>query len=435
MASPWSLNNNPPRDGVHAPRHTVKRLSVRKLGLLSALYFVQGMPFGFQATALPVYLRMQGVSVGAIGFIGLLALPWLFKALWAPLVDRYGSARIGRRKSWILPLQAGLAATCAVAAFVPVEGALPGLLGLIFLMNLFAATQDIAVDGFAVDSLRPEELGFGNAAQVVGYKLGMLTGGGLLVWASQYIGWKGLFLSMAALSLSVLTLMAFTKEPAPRESSGSEERKSWREVLGQLKEALLLPGTTWMLLFIGTYKLGETMSDVLYKLFLVDAGIRPEQIGLWVGTWGQGASILGSALGGLLATRVPLLRALTLTTTLRLFPLLGRWWLAHAGVTEGGVIGVTIAEEFFGGALTTVMFAFMMSRVDRRVGATHYTLFASIEVAGKAPAGPIAGQLFDRAHWSYAQVFLLGAGLSAAFLFLLLPLRERKDTPAPQPSS
>jgi len=132
---------------------------------------------------------------------------------------------------------------------------------------------------------------------------------------------------------------------------------------------------------------------------------------------------------------VPLRRALAVTATLRLFPLIGRWWLATTGVTDAGVIGVTIAEEFFGGALTTVLFALMMSRVDRRVGATHYTLLASLEVAGKAPGGPIAGMLVGRAHWSYAQVFLLGAGLSAAFLLLLLPLRQRKDPSVPQPGS
>lgn len=411
----------------------MKKLSPSKLGLLSALYFVQGMPFGFQATALPIYLRTHGVSVGAIGFVGLLALPWMLKALWAPLVDRYGSARIGRRKSWILPLQAALAATCALAAFVPVQGGLLGLLGLIFLMNLAAATQDIAVDGFAVDSLRPEELGLGNTAQVVGYKLGMLTGGGLLVWMSQYIGWQGLFLSMAALCLAVFALMLFAREPARRERSS--ERQSWHDFLAQLQEALLLPGTKWMLLFIGTYKLGESMSDVLYKLFLVDAGIRPEQLGLWLGTWGQMASIIGSVAGGLLATRMALYRALTLTATLRLVPLVGRWWLAQAGVTDAGVIGVTLTEEFFGGALTTVMFAFMMSRVDRRIGATHYTLLASVEVAGKAPGGPIGGQLVERAHWSYAQVLLLGAALSAAFLFLLLPLRKRRDASETLPST
>src|SRR5689334_5689906 len=88
----------------------------RKIALLFALYFAEGLPFGFQSTALPAYLREAGVSLVGIGFVGALSLPWLLKPLWAPLVDRYGSIRFGRRKTWILPMQAGLAITCALAA-------------------------------------------------------------------------------------------------------------------------------------------------------------------------------------------------------------------------------------------------------------------------------------------------------------------------------
>jgi MFS transporter, PAT family, beta-lactamase induction signal transducer AmpG len=409
------------------------KLSPRRLGLLTALYFVQGMPFGFQATALPTYLRLQGISVLALSFLQVLALPWMLKFFIAPFVDRFGSPRIGRRKSWILPMQAGLSVTCAAAAFVPVPGALPVLLGLVFVMNLFAATQDIAVDGFAADSLSAEELGFGNAAQVAGYKLGMITGGGLLVWASDYIGLRGLFLSMAALCLLVCGVTLVAREAPPKERSSA--RKTWRDVLIPLKEALLLPGTAWVLVFIGTYKLGETMSDVLYKFFLTDSGIRPGQIGLWLGTWGTIASLVGSLVGGLLATRMPLLGALTLTATLRIAPLMGRWWLAKTGVTDEGVIGVTMAEAFFGGALTTVVFAFMMSRVDRRISATHYTLMASVELLGKSPGAPLGGMLKDLANWSYAQIFLLSVALTVAFLFLLLPLRRKEAVTAPQPAS
>src|SRR5688500_8104916 len=156
----------------------------RRLAILWVLYFVQGLPFGFQATALPVYLREAGVSLVGIGLVTALALPWSLKLFWAPLVDRFGSRRLGRRRSWILPLQLGLAASCAAAAAVrPTDGLTPLLL-LVLAMNLFAATLDIAVDGLAVDVLALPELGQGNVAQVVGYKMGMLTGGGLLVWAS-----------------------------------------------------------------------------------------------------------------------------------------------------------------------------------------------------------------------------------------------------------
>ncbi|MFY1831398.1 MFS transporter [Myxococcus fulvus] len=410
------------------------RLPASRLALLGVLYFVQGLPFGFQATALPVYLRGQGVSLTALGFAGVLALPWGLKVLWAPLVDRYSSSRIGRRKSWILPMQAGLTLTCVAAGMLVSDGgSLKVLLGLILVMNLFAATQDIAVDGLAVDLLRPEELGLGNTVQVVGYKLGMLTGGGLLVWASKSLGWPGLFHGMALLCAIALGVTLLSREAPPRERDAeptarvAEKTESWRQWFAVFLTTVRQPGIGWVLLFIGTYKFGETMADVLYKPFLVDAGIPAWQIGQWVGTWGNAASILGSVTGGVLATRMPILGALSLTASLRVLPLMGRWWLATHGVSDAGVIGVTLAEELVGGALTTVMFAFMMSRVDRRIGASHYTLMASIEVWGKAPAAPLAGWLADPTHGlalGYGPVFLLGAGLSVVFLALLAPIRH-----------
>ncbi|WP_233261552.1 MFS transporter [Vitiosangium sp. GDMCC 1.1324] len=389
------------------------------------------MPYGFQTTALAVYLRTQGVSLMVISSIGLLALPWMGKALWSPLVDRYGSERLGRRKSWILPMQAGLAASCAAAAFVPVPGALWLLLGLVFLMNFFAATQDIAVDGLAVDLLEPHELGWGNTAQVVGYKAGMLTSGGLLMWMIDFVGWRGLFLAMSLLSLGVLGVAALVREPGRAAEGPEGERVSWSDVRARLLAALRLPGTAWMLLFIGTYKLGETLVDVLFKPFLVDVGFTPAQIGQWVGTWGLVASLLGSFAGGWLASRMPLLGALALASCLRVFPLGGEWWLALHGPTAPGVVAVTVAEHFFGGVLTTALFAFMMSRVDKRIGATHYTLLASVEVLGKSPGGPLAGLLATRLGWSYSNVFLLGTVLSVAFVALLLPLRRTQPLPEP----
>jgi PAT family beta-lactamase induction signal transducer AmpG len=411
----------------------VKLLSPSKLGLLSTLYFVQGMPYGFQATALPIYLWQQGVSVTGIGFLGALWFPWLLKPLWAPLVERYGSERIGRRKSWILPLQGALATTCLAAAFTTTPETIPVLLGLVFLMNLFAATQDIPVDGLAVDLLKDRDLGWGNAVQVGAYKLGAVAGGGVLGWASQYIGWQGLFVVMAALSLLALTVAAFSREPVRSEKDDAS--KSLREVMRQLKAALAVPGTGWLLLFIGFYKFGESLSDALYRPFLLSSGFEGPQVALWTGTWGALASLAGTAAGGWLATRMPLLRSIAVTSTLRILPLIGRWLLATTGPTATGVLGLTLAEEFFGGSLTTAMFAFMMSRVDRRVGAAHFTLFAGMELLGKMPGGTLGGLLVGEAHWSYAQAFMLGAVLSVAFLFLLLPLRKQRDVSEARPST
>ncbi|WP_437648507.1 MFS transporter [Sorangium sp. So ce362] len=396
-----------------------------KIAALGALYFAQGIPFGFQATALPVFLRASGVSLSGVGFAGALALPWVAKALWAPLVDRFGWERLGRRRSWILPLGVLLALTCAAAAFVPPSRHLGALLALVFLMNLLAATQDIAVDGLAIDLLGHGELGLANAAQVVGYKVGMLVAGGLLVWASAWIGWRGQFGAMAALILlSVLASLALREPPASEVEARA--RRSLREVFATVLVALRAPGALWVVAFLGTYKLGEAMVDMMFKPFLVDAGFPPHRIGLWVGTYGLVASIVGSLAGGLLSQRIPLLAAVGVTSALRSAAMAGEWYLAAAGPpTAGAVIAVTVAEHLFGGALTTAVFAFMMSRVRRTVGATHYTLLASVEVLGKSPAVWLSGTLAQRL--GYAGLFALGTAISVVFLGLLLPLRELRE--------
>lgn len=394
----------------------------RKLGLLGALYFVQGMPFGFQANALGAYLRQSGVSLTAVGLSGALALPWMLKALWAPLVDRTGSPRFGRRKSWIVPLQAGLALTCVAAGLVPHQTHLGLLLGLVLVMNLFAATQDIAVDGLAVQLLGPEELGPGNAAQVVGYKVGMLTGGGLLVWASARVGWGGLFLAMAALCAAVLVATLFFDEPPPR--GGPQAPPAFRELWERLLAAARAPGTGWLLAFVATYKLGEAMADRMYAPFLVDHGHSAAQVGAWLGTWGMVASLVGSLGGGLLARRLGLLRGVVVTAFLRVLPLALQWAQA-AGLLDTGaatVVAVTCAEHLFGGALTTCMFALMMSKVDPRIGGTHYTLLASVEVAGKSVTGLASGALAQAL--GYQAVFAAAVAVSLAYPVLALPLRK-----------
>lgn len=396
-----------------------------KLGILWLLYFVQGLPFGFQATALPVYLRTAGMSLEGVGLATALALPWSLKLFWAPLVDRYGHVEIGRRKSWIVPLQALLALVCLAAALVPPDRGLAPILWLVFAMNLLAATMDIAVDGLAIDVLDVSELGHGNIAQVVGYKAGMLTGGGLLVWASARLGWEGLFIAMAALiALAFAITLGWNERAALRHGSAPHRHlrphPAFREIFGALRDAATAPGAGWLLLFVGTYKIGESMADTMFKPFLVDAGYGGQQIGLWVGTWGMLFSIAGSIGGGLLARRMPLLRVVGIAAVLRAIPVAGEWWLAVVDPTPHRVLAVTCLEHLFGGALTTAMFAYMMARVNRRIGATHYTLLAAIEVWGKLPSAWISGLVAART--SYATLFGVATALSVAFLGLLRPV-------------
>jgi MFS transporter, PAT family, beta-lactamase induction signal transducer AmpG len=407
---------------------------IRKIAVLSALYFVQGLPYGFQG-ALAVYLRERNVPLTVIGFLGILASPWMFKALWAPLVDRYSIRSFGKRKSWIVPTQIALALTSIAGIFVKLPEGLFILLSLVFLMNLFAATMDIAVDGLAVDLLEPSEMGPGNAAQVVGYKIGMLTGGGLLVYISAYIGWQGLFACMGGLVLLVTLftmVMVHEKstqetplEPQPKSDPPStpEQPTSFQDIFQTIIHALRSSGGLWVLLAIATYKLGESMADAMFKPFLVDAHFHRKQIGLWVGTYGMVASIAGSLFGGYAARRWTLWSALLIASVLRVGPLVGQWYLTQIHPQANDVIWTTIFEHLFGGMLTTVMFALMMSHTDRKIGATHFTVLATIEVLGKSPGSWLSG--IAAKHLGYGPVFATSWIVSILFVALLFPLRKQ----------
>ena len=306
------------------------------------------------------------------------------------------------------------------------------MLGLALAMNICAATMDVAVDGLAVDTLESHELGYGNIAQVVGYKLGMLTGGGILVWASEWIGWQGLFLVMAGLVLVILVI-AFIMPERPRTSQATVSHdvasdsqdvdapvESFGEVFRKLWAAMRLPGSVWLLIFIGTYKTGESIADAMFKPFLYDAGFGAQEIGLWIGTWGTLFSLSGSFLGGIWASRRGVLPAVALFATLRAVAVAGEWWLSTVEPTAARVVTVIGCEQFFGGALTTALFAFMMSRVDRRIGATHFTLLATVEVFGKLAASSLSG--FVAQATDFTTTFAIATALAVAFLGLLWPI-------------
>lgn len=358
-----------------------------------------------------------------MGLLAGLAAPWMFKFLWAPVVDRWWSPRFGRRRSWIVPLQALLVLACLAAAAVHDQVWL--LLGLVFVMNLLAATQDVAVDGLAVDLLGKDDLGPGNAVQVVGYKLGMILGGGVLVWASASLalGWGALFSGMAAVTAMVLGVSLAWREPPPPPEAEAPPG-SMGQVLQALKAALAAPGGGALILFVGTYRLGEACIDAMYKPFLVDAKVSLEDYGLWVGTYGAVATVAGSLLGGWLAMRFALPRVLGWALVLRCLPL-GAWAAlalrfeaGHVQLPASALVANVIVEHLASGVLTTAMFAFMMSCVDRRIGASHYTLLASVEVIGKM-TGALSGVLADRI--GYGGLFVGGTLVSLALAPLLRP--------------
>jgi hypothetical protein len=225
---------------------------------------------------------------------------------------------------------------------------------------------------------------------------------------------------MGVVVLIALVASLFVVE-SPRRGARAVPRLA--DVLVALRRAVSAPGSGGLVLFIATYKLGENMAEVVWKPWLVDAGFGDAFIGGTFGVTGMVTSIAGSLVGGVLATHVTSERALWIPAAGRVLPLLGQAAITAWGASPGWIVAVVGLEHFFGGALTTVVFALMMARVDKRIGASHYTLLAGIEVFGKMPAGPLAGVLAQ--HAGYAVTFLAAAALTAAQLATIPALRKR----------
>lgn len=281
-----------------------------RLGLLLSLYVAQGLPTGVFNQALPAILRSYHVPLTLIGLSGFLAVPWALKFLWAPLVDAWFCARIGQRRSWILPMQlAGIAALVLIASFDPralhEPSGLAALFLLLFLVNLFAATQDIATDALAVRMLSFHERGLGNGVQVAGYRLGLVIGGGLQLYLVGSWDWQLSFLALALLMLLVSLPVLHYREPAP-----VAVHHAAVPYLQIFTGFFARPGLRGWLLVLMTCKLGESLGSAMVKPMLVDMGYDLKQIGLMVSVVGSVAAFSGALLGGWLTGVLGRLRAL-----------------------------------------------------------------------------------------------------------------------------
>jgi predicted MFS family arabinose efflux permease len=206
----------------------------------------------------------------------------------------------------------------------------------------------------------------------------------------------------------------------PATQTRGHEPVAFGDILRLLGRALAAPGSRALLLFLVTYKTGEVMADTMWKPFLVDAQLSKPLMGT-VTLVGMATSIAGSLAGGWLASRLAILPALWIPAAARIAPL-GAQALVALHPTAAGVLVVTGLEHLAGGALTTVVFALMMSRVDRKIGASHYTMLAGVEVLGKFPGGFASGPL--AAAFGYPGCFAVAAAITAVLLLMIVPLRR-----------
>lgn len=403
------------------------------LGMLALLYFAQGLPSGLLGRALPPLLRGHGVSLSAIGFTALLALPWTLKFLWAPFLDRFWT-----RRRWLLALNL---ATCGLMLLVAsrdfgdwVAQSFALLLAVLFSLNLVAATQDIATDGLAVSRLAPNLRGLGNSVQVIGYKTGMIVGGGMLLWLVAHFGWRLSYTALALLIVPVLLPVWFMREtPAvPQVGPKRAPWHGWRGYVRLFGDFLSRPRMGWWLVTVATFKAGDSLASRMIGPMLADQGLPLAAIGLLTGVIGAVAGLAGALLGGLLLLRLGHRTALLLFGTVQAAGLFGYGLVAGGARDALMLYAVVCTEQFADGLSTVALFTSMMDVCRRDSPGTDYTLQAALQVTVSGLAA-LASGLFAQT-FGYPAVFAAGAVLTLCAL-APVALHFRSAGPLPAPGS
>ncbi|MFL6260192.1 MAG: AmpG family muropeptide MFS transporter [Thermoanaerobaculia bacterium] len=423
-----------------------------KIAIMLALGFSSGLPFFLTAATLGYWMRDEGLTLKAIGFLSWVGLAYSFKFLWSPLIDRLDAPwlgkRLGRRRGWILTAQVVVGCgLLAMAAIGPRHGLLA--LGVAALTVAFAsATQDIVVDAWRIEAADThEELGLLSSAYQLGYRIAVITSDALILFAANHLGWPAAYSLMAALMLIGVAATLKATEPAGADKvlhEKSAEAPLWtgRGLFDAVVGPFLAFFRTWgpvgllMLAFISLYRLPEFVMGPMATPFYHDLGISKDMVGAVRGTVGLAASFLGIAFGGLLVARAGYMRALILGGLLQGVAIASFALLAIYGGDPRLFGAVMVFDNFGVSAAGVALVTYMSSLTSLGYTATQYALLSSAyAIVGKFLKG-FSGAVVDglQAHGhtlmeSYA-LFFVGAGaigLPAILLCLWLAAVQRKD--------
>ena len=377
----------------------------RKLAWVALLYFAEGLPFGIVLDVLPVYFRVHGVSLTAIGLLSVLRAPWWAKVFWAPLLDR-----IGERRHWIVGALLTIAAALALLPVLPPAPLGAALIALLLTFTTAAATQDVAIDAYTIELLEPGEEGVANGVRVSAYRAALIVSGGLLVGLAARAGWGVAYWGAAAIAAGLAFLVLRLPPVRRRPQTAVEWRTTFRAWLAR-------PGAASVFLFVFLYKVGDTAMGPMVKPFWVDRGLSLGEIALISTTFGVAASVAGALVGGVFTSRWGIFRALWILGLLQAFSNLGYAAVAWADGGRAAIYAASLVESFTGGLGTAAFLSFLMNVCEKQQAATQYALLSALFNLSGSLAGALSG--VGAARLGYGAYFALTFALAfPAYAFL-----------------
>ncbi len=378
---------------------------------IAVLYFAEGLPFGIAYDVWPVFFRVHGVSLREIGLMSLLSLPWTWKLLWAPLVDRFGA-----RQHWVTACLFVLGAT--TLAIVPQDASHPSILmwALLLLFTTASATQDIAIDAYAVDVSNPQNVGSINGTRVSAARVALMIGGGGVVFLADYTGWSGLWVGLAVVFF-LLAVVAWVSPRVPLDSSA--RRDAIRPVLKWVFRWEMVP----VLLFVLLYKVGDSTLGRMVKPFWVDEGYSLSEIGLISVSLGTVLTILGAITGGWFTNRYGIFKALLWLGLAQLVSNLGYVTVAALDLPRESIYVASVIESFTQGLGTAAFLSFLMNLCDKEHAATQYAILSAMFALTRDVAGAFTGIGVE--SLGYAVFFAITTALAVPGLALLPVIKPR----------
>ena len=400
------------------------------------LGFAAGLPLLLVLGTLSFRLREAGIDRSTIGFLSWVGLPYGFKWVWSPLVDRlpvpWLGPWLGRRRSWLLLAQAIVIAGLVGMACLDPQQALEPVVWCALLVAFGSATQDIALDAFRIESADTRHQAALAATYQTGYRLAMIWAGAGVLWIAarvagtddnsyQHAAWQTAYLVMAAsMGLGVLTVL-LSPEPTPVPLPPARGVREW------LQGALIAPFADFVrryrwqallvLALIAVYRISDVVMGIMANPFYVDMGYTKDEVAAVTKVFGVLMTLLGAFVGGVLSMRWGVMRILMLGAVLSALTNLLFAWLATRGHDLTALVWVISADNLASGIASAAFIAYLSGLTNVQYSATQYALFSSMMLLAPKWVAGFSGVYVD-AH-GYETFFTATALLGLPVLVLV----------------
>jgi len=380
--------------------------------------FASGMPLYVLFQLVPAWLKDGGVSLTEIGLFALVGIPYTWKFVWAPMMDRWIPPFLGRRRGWMLICQLALLLSIGIlGSFEPARSTWL-IAWLAAAVAFFSASQDVALDAYRREILPDEELGLGSAIHVQAYRISSLVPGSLSLILADTLPWSTVFwITAAFMAIAVVMTLAVT-EPKSELPTGTGLRQA---IFAPFSEYLARRGWGGLLLVLGFmffYKIGDNMATALATPFYLDMGFSKTQIGLVAKHAALWPAIFGGLVGGLIMIKIGINRALWLFGVVQVVSILGFAILANNGPVLW-MLAAVISFEYLGVGMGTAAFtAFIARETSKTYAATQFALFTALAALPRTFANASTGMIVEEVGW--VSFFLLCAIVAIPGMLMLL---------------